>query len=62
MTMLDRILATLSLLALILFLSIVVRFVDEPALWCVILIVVAMAAYDFWRAVGPRKPNGTSSE
>jgi hypothetical protein len=62
MTMLDRILAVLSLLALILFLSIVVRFVDEPALWVVILIVVAMAAYDFWRAVGPKKSNGTSSE
>ena len=62
MIMLDRILAVLSLLALILFLSVVVRFVDEPALWVVILIVVVMAIYDFWRAVGPKAPNGSSSE
>lgn len=62
MLMLDRILAVLSLLALMLFLSVVVRFVAEPALWVVVLIVVLMAVYDFWRAVGPKAPNGNSSE
>ena len=60
--MLDKVLASLSLLALILFLSVVVRFVAEPALWVVILIVVSMATYDFWRAVFRKGPNGTSSE
>lgn len=60
--MLDKILAVLSLAALILFLSIVVRFVAEPALWVVILIVVSMASYDFWRAAFRKGPNGSSSE
>jgi len=60
--MLDKVLASLSLLALILFLSIVVRFVAEPALWIVILIVVLMATYDFWRAVTGKGSDGPSSE
>jgi len=60
--MLDKVLAILSLFALILFLSVVVRFVAEPALWVVVSIVVLMATYDFWRAVFRKKPNGNSSE
>ncbi len=60
--MLDKVLASLSLLALILFLSTLVRFVAEPALWIVILIVVLMVVYDFWRAAFSKGPNGASSE
>jgi len=60
--MLDKIFAVLSLSALILFLSVVVRFVAEPALWVVILIVVSMATYDFWRATFGKGSNGSSSE
>ena len=53
--MLDRTLAIFSLLALVAFMGIVTWFVNEPDLWIVVLIVLAMAGYDFWRTLRPRK-------
>ena len=46
--MLDKILAAISLLALISFLAIVVVYVREPDLTVVVVVVMAMAVYDFW--------------
>lgn len=53
--MLDRIFAVLSILALIGFMGIVTVFVNEPDLWIVVILVLAMASYDFWRSLRPRK-------
>lgn len=46
--MLDKILATISLLALISFMGIVVVYVKELDLTIVIVVVLIMATYDFW--------------
>lgn len=55
---LDRILAVLSILLLIAFMGIVTWFVNEPDLWIVVILVLVMASYDFWRTLKPRKgPN-----
>ena len=58
--MTDRILAALSILLLVGFMSIVVVFVNEPDLWIVVVLVLAMGIYDFWRTLRPgsdqRKP------
>jgi hypothetical protein len=43
--MLDKLLATFSMLALILFLGVIVRFVREPDLFLVIVIPVGIAIY-----------------
>jgi len=51
-TLLDKALATVSILALIGFMLIVTVFVNEPDLWIIVVAVVAvlaMAVYDFWR-------------
>ena len=53
--MLDRALAIISILALVAFMGIVTWFVNEPDLWIVVLIVLAMASYDFWRDLRPGK-------
>jgi hypothetical protein len=45
--MLDRVLATLSALVMIGFMSIVLVYVDEPALWIIVIIVLAMMVADF---------------
>lgn len=45
--MLDKFLAAVSILALIGFMSIVVVWVNEPDLWIITLVVLAMAVYDF---------------
>jgi dolichol kinase len=50
--MLDRILATISILMLIGFVSIIVVFVMEPDLSIIIIGVLAMAVYDFWGTIG----------
>jgi uncharacterized membrane protein len=49
--MLDKIIAGVSLLALVCFLGIVISFVTEPDLWVVIIIVVYIAIYFIWREV-----------
>ncbi len=52
--MLDKVLGILSLLALIAFMSIVLVFINEAALWIIVCAVLVMAAYDFfielWRS------------
>ena len=56
--MLDRVFAVLSLLALVGFMGIVTWFVNEPDLWIVVIVVLAMAAYDFWRTLTRRNGRG----
>ena len=51
---LDRVLAVLSILLLVGFMGIVTWFVNEPDLWIVVLLVLGMASYDFWRTLRPR--------
>ncbi|MCG8354258.1 MAG: hypothetical protein MI920_01680 [Kiloniellales bacterium] len=46
--MADKILAIFSLGGLVAFMGVVVWFINEPDLWIVTLLVLAMAAYDFW--------------
>ena len=46
--MLDKLLAVISLLALIVFMGFVLVFINEIALWAVVCTVLAMAAYDFY--------------
>ena len=46
--MLDKVLAMISLVALIAFMGIVLVFINEIALWIVVCTVLAMAAYDFY--------------
>lgn len=45
--MLDRVLATLSALVMIGFMSVVLVFVNEPALWIVVIVVLVMMVSDF---------------
>lgn len=47
--MIDKIIAITSLLMLIGFMSIVASYINEPDLWVVVVIVLVMAVYDFWR-------------
>lgn len=47
--MLDKVLATISILALVCFMSVVVTFVNEPDLWIVVIVVLCMAIFDFIR-------------
>jgi hypothetical protein len=47
--MLDKVLAVISLAAFIGFLVVVVTFVGRMNLTIVVIIVIAMAIYDFWR-------------
>ena len=49
--MVDKILATLSLAMLVAFMMVVAVYVNEPNLWIVIIVVLIMAAYDFWRGL-----------
>lgn len=49
--MLDKILATISLAMLIAFMGTVIGFVKEINLTVVVVIVLAMAVYDFWRTL-----------
>ncbi len=54
--MLDKIFAILSLIMLTAFVGVVVGFVREVDLAIVILVVVLMASYDFWKTL--RNGNG----
>lgn len=47
----DRVLAVFSLAVFVAFLGIIVYFVTEADLAIVVLIVIAMAAFDFYRTV-----------
>ena len=50
---LDRVLAVVALATLIAFVGVVALFVGAPDLIIVAAVVLAMATYDFWRAVRP---------
>ena len=52
MTLIDKALATLSMLLVIAFLGILVWWVQEPDLIIVVVVVTAMAIYDFWLGAG----------
>lgn len=47
--MLDKIVAGISILALIGFLGVLISFVTEPDLWAVLIIAVYIAVYFIWR-------------
>ena len=57
MTGTDKILAVLSLAAFVVFTGIVVWWVREIDLIIVVVAVVFMAAYDFWKGAGQRNDN-----
>jgi len=59
--MLDKLLATLSMAGLILFLGIIIWFVREPDLFLVIVIPVAIAIYCVWNSF-TEKPNGDNGK
>lgn len=49
--MTDKIIAIFSLLLFIGFIGIIATYINEPALWAVMIIVMVMAVYDFLRAL-----------
>ncbi len=49
--MLDKILATISILSLVAFMGVVAVFVNEPDLWIIIIVVLLMGVYDFYREI-----------
>lgn len=49
--MLDKFLATISMLSLIAFMGVVAVFVNELDLWIVIVVVLIMGSYDFFREI-----------
>ncbi len=49
--MLDKVLATVSIVMLIGFMLIVTVFVNEPDLWIIVVVVLVMAVYDFVRGL-----------
>lgn len=54
--MLDRVVGILSLALLFAFMGVVVWFIAAPDLTIIVVLVLAMAAYDFWRSLAkPRK-------
>ncbi|MEM8797925.1 MAG: FeoB-associated Cys-rich membrane protein [Pseudomonadota bacterium] len=61
--MIDKFIAILALLMLLTFVSVIIIWVPEPSLIIVCLVVVAMAAYDFYRmlVIEPRK-NGKNGK
>ena len=57
--MLDKIVATISLLMLTAFTGTVIGFVKEPASAIVVIVVLAVAIYDFWRTL--RRGGGSTT-
>jgi hypothetical protein len=61
---LDKVLAVLSLGGLIAFMAIVIYYIAEPDLTIVSVVVLSMAAYDFYRlntADRPKPPGGADA-
>jgi len=56
--MLDKLLAGLSMIALILFLGIIIWFVREPDLTLIIVIPVGIAIYAVWTSFREKPDNG----
>lgn len=46
--MLDKVLAVMSMFALLAFMGIVLVYINEIALWIIVCAVLAMAVYDFF--------------
>ena len=57
----DKILAALSIMLLVGFTMIVTVFVNEPDLWIVVVAVLAMATFDFWRETFAKKSDDDGS-
>lgn len=55
--MMDKIMAVLALATVIAFLGVVVVFVPEVDLMVVVVLVSALAIYDFWRSLRQQKNN-----
>ncbi len=49
--MLDKLLATISMLSLVVFMGVVTVFVNEPDLWIIVIVVLIMGIYDFFREI-----------
>ena len=68
--MLDKVLGFLSIALLIGFMGIVVWYINRPALTTIVVLVVLLAIYDFWRDLsvtrkaetGPASANRRSPE
>lgn len=56
--MTDKLLAVLSFAALVAFCAVLVWFVPEPDLTIVVVVVVALGAYDFYQTAFRRNGNG----
>jgi hypothetical protein len=59
--MLDKLLAALSLCALIVFMAVMIHFVREPDLFLVVVIPIGIAIYSVWNSFRD-KPNGDNGE
>ena len=55
----DRIIANLAIAGLAVYLYILGEAVPRAALVIVLIVVTLMAAYDFWRALRPRRTSGS---
>ena len=54
--MLDKVLGVFSISLLIAFMGVVVWFIGRPALTIIVVLVLVMGAFDFWRELwGARK-------
>ena len=60
--MLDKVLATLSIVLFIAFVGIVVIYVKEVDLTIIIVAVVIIAAYDFWKALRTNGKKGDAAK
>lgn len=60
--MLDKVLATISLGALVAFMGIVLVYINEPDLWIIVVVVLVMAGADFYRTIRDQKEKENSSQ
>jgi len=56
--MLEKLLATLAMCGLIVYLAVMLEFVRKPDLFLVIVLPVGIAIYGMWTAFREKKPNG----
>lgn len=53
--MLDKVLGFVSICLLTAFLGVVIWFIAEPALTTIVVLVILLAIYDFWRELSRAK-------
>ena len=58
--MMDKVFAAISLVMLFGFVGVVIGFVAEVDLAIVVIVVLLMATYDFWKTLWPGDGNGKS--